>query len=77
MVSITESGVNFGDFSEEDLYKIEPYESSSKYSEIMKQVSAEVYLGAMVFFYDLSKKLLEGLNIYTQKELKKTQTITP
>lgn len=41
----------------DDLYEIEPYEGSSKYSEYMKYMPANVALGAAVFFYRLGMKL--------------------
>jgi hypothetical protein len=51
------------------LYTIEEYEGSSKYSEIMKKAPISIYLGAMVFFYDLSKILLNDLITSTKKEI--------
>jgi hypothetical protein len=58
-----------------DMYRIEPYESSHKYSQIMRDVPVEVYLGMMVFFYDLSKSLLQGSLTYSQKVLQAQKTL--
>tara|TARA_R110002074_G_scaffold257002_2_gene429463 strand:- start:979 stop:1707 length:729 start_codon:yes stop_codon:yes gene_type:complete len=44
-------------FQKGDLYLIEEYESSDKYSEIMKDAPVNVALGATVFFYRLGKAL--------------------
>ena len=40
-----------------ELYTIEDYEGSDKYSEQMKQAPLEAYLGAKVFFYNLANEL--------------------
>lgn len=53
-----------------DMYVIEPYEGSHKYANTMREVPVEIYLGLMVFFYDLSKNLLKGSLISSQKALK-------
>ena len=53
------------------LYEIEKYEGTDKYSDIMKRVDCKVALGALVFFYSLSKSLLSLSNTYIQKELKR------
>lgn len=47
-------------------YIIEPYESSEKYKHIMENVSLEVLLGAQVFFWNLSKELLNCTKAYLQ-----------
>ena len=41
-------------------YLIEPYESASKYAELMKQVPMHIALGAVLFFYRLGNELLEA-----------------
>jgi hypothetical protein len=41
-----------------NLYEIEPYEGSEKYSDIMKQANMEVVMGAVLFFYRLGIELL-------------------
>lgn len=43
--------------SKKDMYRIEEYESSEKYSDLLKHMPASVALGAMVFFYRLGMKL--------------------
>ena len=48
-------------FQKGDLYLIEEYESSDKYSEIMKDAPVNVGLGAMVFFYRLGNVLSDYL----------------
>ena len=53
-----------------NMYQIEPYEGTAKYSETMKGVSYKTVMGAVVFFWNLSKSLLEASNIYIQKEVK-------
>jgi len=45
-------------------YTIEPYESSEKYRKQMESASIEVFLGAQVFFYNLSRKLLVATSQY-------------
>jgi hypothetical protein len=40
-----------------ELYTIEDYEGSDKYSEQMKQAPLEAYLGAKVFFFNLANEL--------------------
>jgi hypothetical protein len=39
------------------LYEIEPYQGSDRWSEVMKDAPVNVALGAIVFFYRLGKKL--------------------
>lgn len=60
-----------------NLYEIEEYESSLKYSEAMKKAPASVAVGAVVFFWTLSNELIELFQRYlkNQKE-KKQDTIT-
>ena len=59
-----------------DRYLIEDYESSRKYSEIMKQIPIQVTIGAMLFFYRLMNDLLNCFQKYlnqvaTQPEVNK------
>jgi hypothetical protein len=43
-----------------EFYEIEPYSSSEKYADVMKDSPVTVALGAMVFFYHLGKELLKA-----------------
>lgn len=52
-------------------YEIEKYEGTDKHCDAMLKVDCKVSLGAMVFFYNLSKSLLNHTNTYIQKRLKK------
>lgn len=58
-------------------YSIKPYEGTT---EKLRKAPIEVYLGAMVFFYLLSKKLLISSNTYTHTQmihlLKKDKALT-
>lgn len=54
-------------------YLIEKYEGTDKYCEELKGVDATIILGAMVFFYNLSKSLLNLSNTYIQNHLKKVK----
>ena len=51
-----------------DMYQIEEYEGSIKYSEVMKKVDFKVIKGAMFFFAILSQELMEISNTYIQRE---------
>ncbi len=55
-----------------EFYLIEEYEGSDKYAEVMKDSPIEVSIGAMVFFYslsrELSKHLMDSLKIKVQQE---------
>jgi len=48
-------------------YLIEPYESASKYSGLMKQVPMHIALGAVLFFYRLGNELLEATLTYLEE----------
>lgn len=50
-----------------NLYRIEKYEGTHKYADVMKGVDFRIVKGALVFFYDLRASLLEGLDTYTQR----------
>jgi len=53
-------------------YQIAPYKGTSdEQIAIMKKVSVEIYLGAMVFFWELNNDLLVAVDIYTKKDKKK------
>jgi len=56
---------NFFGLFKDSLYSIKPYNGTT---EKLRKAPLEVYLGAMVFFYLLSKKLLVGSHIYTQNK---------
>jgi hypothetical protein len=48
-------------------YKIDVYESSDKYKDVMQFMPLDVYLGSMVFFYNLSNELLTATKVYFQQ----------
>ena len=52
-----------------NLYLIEKYKGSDKYSELMKQAPASAYIGAKVFFSNLAIDLLTTIPTYTLKNL--------
>jgi len=58
-------------FEKRGMYLIEDYESSDKYSEVMKDMPIDIALGAVVFFYRLGKELSVYLAGYLQKEAQK------
>lgn len=58
-----------------DKYKIEPYESSINYSEIMENVSLDIALGAKVFFYNLENELLGATLTYLETEILKSKEV--
>ena len=43
-----------------ELYDIEEYEGSDKYSDVMREAPLDIYLEAQVFFYRLAKELLNS-----------------
>lgn len=55
-------------YKRKDQYLIEDYESSDKYD--MKNISLDIVLGSLVFFYDLKNELKKAILTYlaTQKE---------
>ena len=59
-----------------DKYKIEPYESSANYSEIMENVSLDIALAAKVFFYNLENELLGATLSYLETEILTSKEIT-
>jgi len=48
-------------------YLIEPYESASKYAELMKQAPMDVVMGAVLFFYRLGNELLQATMNYLEE----------
>jgi hypothetical protein len=63
-------------FRKGDLYLIEEYEGSDKYSEVMKDAPVNVALGAIVFFYRLGNVLSSYLVDYLTQELVKNPQVT-
>jgi hypothetical protein len=59
-----------------DKYKIEPYESSINYSEIMENISLDIALAAKVFFYNLENELLVATLSYLETEILKEKEIS-
>jgi hypothetical protein len=64
--------------SKSDMYRIEDYESSDKYSGLLKYMPTSVALGALVFFYRLGMKLAKrslnsSLSQVPTKELLKAE----
>jgi len=55
--------------STKDMYLIEDYEGSDKYSDIMKFTPLDVVLGANVFFYNLGNVLLKHTVDYLEGEV--------
>lgn len=62
-------------FRKGDLYLIEGYEGTDKYSEIMKDSPVNVALGAVVFFYRLGNVLSNYLADSLTKELMEDQEL--
>jgi hypothetical protein len=56
-----------------DLYTIEDYESSYKYSEVLKYMPLDIALGAMVFFLTLQKDCVNALTDYIQNEVEQSE----
>jgi len=52
-----------------DMYLIEDYEGSDKYSDVMKYTPLDVVLGANVFFYNLGNVLLKHTLDYLEGEV--------
>lgn len=51
-----------------DLYTIEEYEGSDKYSEVLKYMPLDIALGSMLFFWTLLNDCVSGLADYIQNE---------
>lgn len=61
--------------SKGEFYEIEPYETSEKYAEVMKDAPASVATGAMLFFYHLGRTLsIVTLRSLVDQEHKKTNS---
>lgn len=56
-----------------ELYRIEDYETSYKYCEVMQNMKMDIVIDAMVFFYRLSNELLNAIQVYLVKQMKKTE----
>ena len=56
-----------------DLYIIEEYESSYKYSEVLKYMPLDIALGSMVFFWTLQKDCVNALTDYIQNEVEQSE----
>jgi hypothetical protein len=56
-----------------DLYTIEEYESSYKYSEVLKHMPLDIALGAMVFFWTLQNDCVNALTDYIQNEVEQSE----
>lgn len=55
-------------------YDIEPYESATKYCDLMKEAPMDVAMGAILFFWTLGKELLMATLTYLEGELPKMNT---
>ena len=56
-----------------DLYIIEEYESSYKYSEVLKYMPLDIALGSMLFFWTLQKDCVNALTDYIQNEVEQSE----
>jgi dynactin complex subunit len=56
-----------------DLYTIEEYESSYKYSEVLKHMPLDIALGSMVFFWTLQNDCVNALTDYIQSEVEQSE----
>ena len=57
------------------LYTIEEYESSEKYSEVLKYMPLDVALGCMLFFSTLLNDCVIGLTDYIQNEAEQSEQV--
>lgn len=57
------------------LYTIEEYESSDKYSEVLKYMPLDVALGCMLFFSTLLNDCVSGLTDYIQSEVEQSEAV--
>lgn len=55
--------------SKKDMYRIEDYESSDKYSDLLRYMPTSIALGAMVFFYRLGMKLAKRSLDYSMSQM--------
>ena len=58
-----------------DLYTIEDYEGSDKYSEVLKYMPLDIALGSMLFFYHLHNDCVNGLKDYIQNEVEQSEQL--
>lgn len=58
-----------------DLYTIEDYESSDKYSEVLKYMPLDIALGSMLFFYHLHNDCVIGLRDFIQNEVEQSEQV--
>lgn len=56
-----------------DLYTIEDYESSDKYSEVLKYMPLDIALGSMLFFYHLHNDCVTNLKDFILKEVEQSE----
>jgi len=56
-----------------NIYLIEEYESSDKYSDVMKQMPLDVALGSMVFFWTLFNDCVSGLMDFIHNEVEHSE----
>ena len=56
-----------------DLYTIEDYENSDKYSEVLKYMPLDIALGCMLFFSTLLNDCVTGLNHYILNEVEQSE----
>lgn len=56
-----------------DLYTIEDYESSEKYSEVLKYMPLDVVLGCLVFFSTLTNDCVNGLMDFIHSEVEHSE----
>lgn len=52
-------------------YEIEPYESATKYCDLMKEAPMDVVMGAIVFFWTLGKELLMAMTTSLEFQTRK------
>ena len=57
------------------LYTIEEYESSEKYSEVLKYMPLDIALGCMLFFSTLLNDCVSGLTDYIQNEAEQSEQV--
>lgn len=58
-----------------DLYTIEEYESSYKYSEVLKYMPLDIALGSMLFFWTLQNDCVNALTDYIQNEVEQSEQV--
>jgi dynactin complex subunit len=56
-----------------DLYTIEEYESSYKYSEVLKYMPLDIALGSMLFFWTLQNDCVNALTDFIQNEVEQSE----